>query len=90
LDNRNEEFSIEGGEAEIKVEEADINFETIYIKEGSPEAKTFPPIKNEPEVSVWGLCVMQQQFMLSRPFTATKMEHPKILNFPAHKTYFFS
>jgi hypothetical protein len=55
LDDRKEEFSIEGGEAEIKVEKADTKFESIYIKEENPEARTFPPINTEPEVSVWGL-----------------------------------
>jgi uncharacterized membrane protein YvbJ len=57
LDDQNEEFSIEVEEAEIKVEESDIKIESIDIKEENPEAKTFPPIQTEPEVSVWGLCV---------------------------------
>jgi hypothetical protein len=58
LDDGNEEFSIEVGEAKIEVEESDIKIEdTIYIKEENPEAITFPPIKTEPEVSVWGFCV---------------------------------
>ena len=65
LDDGNEEFSIEVGEAKIEVEESDIKVEesdikiedTIYIKEENPEAITFPPIKTEPEVSVWGFCV---------------------------------
>jgi len=54
-------------------EEDHLKFEeSIDIKEENPEAKTFPPIKTEPEVSVWGLCVWQQQFVFSGPFTATK------------------
>jgi hypothetical protein len=52
LDNRNEEFSVEIGEAEIKVEESDIKVESIDIKEENPEPIKFPPIKTEPEVSV--------------------------------------
>jgi hypothetical protein len=51
--------------------------ESVDIKEENAEAKTFPPIKTEPEVSVWGLFVGQQQFMFPRTFTATKREHPK-------------
>jgi hypothetical protein len=51
--------------------------ESIDIKAENAEAKTFPPIKSEPEVSVWGLCVRQQQFMFPRPFTAIKREHLK-------------
>jgi hypothetical protein len=89
LDGQKEEFSIEGDEAEIKVEEADIKLESIGIKEENPEVKKFPPIKTEPEVSVWGLCVRQQQFMFPRPFTATKRELPKILYFwPVRCTFF--
>jgi len=66
LDNGNEEGN-------IKVEVSNIKFEeSIDIKEENPEAKTIPPIKTEPEVSVWGLCVWQQQFMFPRPFTATQ------------------
>jgi hypothetical protein len=52
--------------------------ESVDIKEENAEAKTFPPIKPEPEVSEWGLCVKQQHFMLPRPFTATKREHLKV------------
>jgi len=58
-------------EGNIKVEKA------IDIKEKNPEV-IFAPIKTEPEVSVWGMCVRQQQFMFLRPFTATKREHTKI------------
>jgi hypothetical protein len=91
LDDGSEEFSIEVGEAEIKVEEADIKIEdAIYIKEENPEAITFPPIKTEPEVSVWGFCVRQQQFMLLRPFTATKIELQKLhFNYPYVGTLHF-
>jgi hypothetical protein len=42
-------------------EEGNIKFESVYVKEEDPDA----PIKTEPEVSVWGLCVRQQVFMLS-------------------------
>jgi hypothetical protein len=73
-----EEPKIKVEESDIKVHEADIKIESIDIKEENPEVKTFPPIKTEPEVSVWGLCVRQQQFMLPRPFTATKREYPKL------------
>ena len=66
-----EEVEIKVEESDIKIHEADIKIESIDIKEENPEAKTFPPIKTEPEVSVWGLCVWQQQFVLPRPFTAT-------------------
>jgi hypothetical protein len=55
LDDRNEEYIIEVGEAEIKVEEADIKIESMDIKEENAETETFAAIKNEPEVSVWGL-----------------------------------
>jgi hypothetical protein len=51
--------------------------ESVDIKEENPEPINFPPIETEPEVSVWGLCVRQQQFVFPRPFTATKREHPK-------------
>jgi hypothetical protein len=51
--------------------------ESVDIKQENPEAKTFQPIKTEPEVSIWGLCVRQQQFMLPRSFTATKRVHLK-------------
>jgi len=68
-----EEADIKVYETEIKVEESDIKIEdAIDIKEENPEANKFPSIKTEPEVSVWGLCVRQQQFMLHRPFTASK------------------
>jgi hypothetical protein len=70
-------------ESNIKVEETDIKIESIDIKEENAEAKTFPPIKTEPEVSVWGLYVRQQQFMFPRPCTATKRELVKLhFNYP--------
>jgi hypothetical protein len=93
LDSGTEEGNIKVEESIVKDEEADIKFEEsdtevevadlkveelVDIKEENPEAIKSPPIKTEPEVSVWGLCVRQQQFMLPRPFTATKREHPKI------------
>jgi hypothetical protein len=53
-----EEFSIKVEEDEIKVEESDIKIEeSVVIKEENPEVIKFPPIKSEPEVSVWGFCV---------------------------------
>jgi len=70
-----EEADIKGYETEIKVEESDIKIEdAIDIKEENPDVKTFPPVNTKPEVSVWGLCVRQQQFVLPRPFTATKRD----------------
>ena len=59
-------------ESHIKTEEAKIKVESEDIKEEIPEAIKIPPIKLEPEVSVWGLCIRQQCFLLPRPFTATK------------------
>ena len=41
-------------------------------EEENPEAVTFPPVKPEPEVSVWCMCIGQQRFMLAGIFTATK------------------
>jgi hypothetical protein len=59
-------------EGSIKVEEPDIKVEdSLDIKEENPEAIIFPLIKSEPEVSLWGLCVRQEQFMLPGPFPAT-------------------
>jgi hypothetical protein len=53
-----EDGSIEVEESEIKVEEAEIKVEeTVNIKDEDPEAITFSPLKTEPEVSEWGLCV---------------------------------
>jgi hypothetical protein len=70
VDDGTEEFSIEVQEAEMKVGVSDIKIEVaIDMKEENPGTITFPPIKGEPEVSVWGLCVMQLQFVLPRPFT---------------------
>ena len=98
LEDGSEEFSMEVEEAdikdyetEIKVEESDIKIEDpIDIKEENPEAIIFPPIKTEPEVSVWGLCVRQQQLMLPRPFTATKRELLKLnFNYPCVCTLHF-
>ena len=73
LDDGIEEGNIQVEESVIKVKETDIKVEELVdIKEENPETIKFPPIKTEPEVSVWGLCVRQQQFMFRRPFTATK------------------
>jgi hypothetical protein len=79
LDSGTEEGDIKVEESDTEVEVADIKVEELVdIKEENPEAIKFPPIKTELEVSVWGLCVRQQQFVFPRPFTATKREHPKI------------
>ena len=57
--------------------------ESEGIKEENPEGITVSPIMPEPEVSVWGLCISQQCFLLPRPFTATKREIIKIhFNYP--------
>ena len=72
-------FDIGSEEGNIKFELSNIKFEeSLDIKEENPEAITIPPIKSEPEVSVWGLCVRQQRFMFPRPFTATKRELLKL------------
>ena len=72
-------FDSGSGEGNIKFELSNIKFEeSLDIKEENPEAITIPPIKSEPEVSVWGLCVRQQRFMFPRPFTATKRELLKL------------
>ena len=67
-----EEFSIKVEEAidikeefNIKVEEA------IDIKDGIPEAITFPTIKTEHEVRLWGVCEVVAAHAL-RPFFASK------------------
>ena len=44
----------------------------VDLKQEDSEALTFPQIKTEPELSVWGLCVRQKEFMFPRPFAATK------------------
>jgi hypothetical protein len=72
-------FDGESEEGNIKFELSNIKFEeSVDIKEENPEAITIPPIKSEPEVSVWSVCVRQQQFMFPRPFTATKRELKKL------------
>jgi hypothetical protein len=59
LDDRSmevEQADIKGYDTEIKDEESDIKIEdAIDIKEENPEAKTFPPVNTESEVSVWDL-----------------------------------
>jgi len=68
-----EELYIKVEEPDLGIEEADIQVkELIDVKVENPEVIKLPPIKTEPEVSVWGLCVRQQQFMFPRPFTTTK------------------
>jgi len=83
LEDRSEEGNITDEDANIKIE-AEIKFEEFEdIKEENPEVLTITAIKPEPEVSVWGLCISQQCFMLPRPFTATKREIMKIhFNYP--------
>jgi hypothetical protein len=83
-DSGNEEGNIKVEESDTEDKAADIKVEELIdVKEENPEPIKFPPIKTEPEVSVWGLCVRQRQFMFPRPFTATKREHRKI-NFISH------
>jgi len=84
LEDGSEEGNITDEDANIKIEETEIKVEESEdIKEENPEAITIPPIKPEPEVSVWGLCIRQQCFLLPRPFTATKREIMKIhFNYP--------
>jgi hypothetical protein len=53
--------------------------ESVDVKVEDPEALKFPPIKTEPEVIVWGLCVRQQQFMHPRTFIATKVNIRKYI-----------
>ena len=54
-------------EVGIKVEEA------IDIKDEIPEALTFPPIKTEQEVRLWGVCVCAVVTSHAfRPFIAPK------------------
>jgi len=92
LEDGSEEGNITDEDADLKIEESDIKIEDAEIKvedsedikEENPEAITIPPIKSEPEVSVWGLCIRQQCFLLPRPFTATKREIMKI-----HFNYFY-
>jgi len=70
-----EDANLKIEESDIKIEEAEVKVEESEdIKEENPEAITIPPIKPEPGVSVWGLCIRQQYFLLPRPFTATKRE----------------
>ena len=77
LEDGSEEGNITDEDADLKMEESE------GIKEENPEGITVSPIMPEPEVSVWGLCISQQCFMLPRPFTATKREIIKIhFNYP--------
>jgi hypothetical protein len=74
-----EDADLKMEECDIKIEESEIKFEDSEdIKEENSEAMTIPPIKPEPEVSVWGLCIRQQRFMLPRLFTASKRKIMKI------------
>jgi len=91
LDNGTEEDNMEFENAYLKIEESDMEIEEAEIKfeesedikEENAEAITIPAIKPEPEVSVWGLCIRQQCFMLPRSFTATEREILKIhFNYP--------
>jgi len=85
LEEGSEEGNIADEDADLKIEETEIKVEESEdIKEENPEAITIPPIKSKPEVSVWGLCIRQQCFLLPRPFTATKREIMKI-----HLNYFY-
>jgi hypothetical protein len=58
LEGGSEEFRMEVDQANIKDYETKIKVEELVdIKEENPEPIKFPPIKTEPEVSVWGACV---------------------------------
>jgi len=79
LDSGTEEGNVEVEDGDLKIEESDIKIEESEdIKEENPEAITVPPIQPKPEVSVWGLCIWQQRFVLPGTFTATKREIQKI------------
>jgi hypothetical protein len=55
LDDGTEECNIKFEESDTEVEAADIKVEELVdIKEENPEPIKLPPIKTEPEVSVWG------------------------------------
>jgi len=60
-------------EVSIKVEE------TVDIKDEIPEARTFPPIKTEQEVRLWGVCEMVAAHAF-RPFIAPKRNCEITLN----------
>jgi hypothetical protein len=45
-------------------EEGNIEVESVDVKVEDLEALTLAAIKTEPQVSVWGLCLRQQVFML--------------------------
>jgi hypothetical protein len=50
-DSCSETCDVDGAEeVNIKVEEA------VYIKDEIPEATSFPPVKTEHEVRLWGVC----------------------------------
>jgi hypothetical protein len=53
--------------------------ESVDVKEEDPLEFKFSPIKTEPEVIVWGLCVRQQLFMHPRTFSATKVNIRKYI-----------
>jgi hypothetical protein len=73
LDDEAEDGNMKFEEADIKFEEVDIKIEEpVIVNEENPEAITFTPINTESEVSVWGLCVRQKQFMLPRTFYCHK------------------
>jgi hypothetical protein len=52
-----------------------IEDELVGVKGEDPEAIVFPPVRDEPEVSVCGLCVRQQMIMLSQNIYCHKREH---------------
>jgi len=61
----NEEVSIKVEEAIDIKEEVSIKVEeAVDIKDEIPEALTFPPIKTEQEVRLWGVCVRWWHLML--------------------------
>jgi hypothetical protein len=61
LEDGTEEGNITDEDGDIKIEESEIKVEESEdIKEENPEGIRILPIKPEPEVSVWGLCIRQQ------------------------------
>jgi hypothetical protein len=72
-----EEFSIDFEEAiDIKEEVIKVE-EEIHLKDEVPEAISFPPIKTEPEVRLWGVCEVVAAHAF-RPFICPQKEIVKL------------
>jgi len=70
-----EEISIKVEEAIDIKEEVSIKIEeALDIKDEIPVARTFPPIKNEQEVRLWGVCEVVAACAF-RPFIAPKRKY---------------